>query len=152
MADGTFNIAKGKVARYAMLPEADDSLIAVLLNATGLDADDTLNNFDDLAAVLAANPECAFTNYARKTLASVTVTPNDTTNLIDVDAADLVYTSAGGASNETTGKLVVCYKPASASADSAIIPLSHHDLTINTDGSTVTIQFPTDGFWRAQEA
>lgn len=155
MANGTMNIAKGKVARYAMLPEADDSLIAVLL--TTAEAEDTLNNYDTLGDLLAAgggasNVESAFTGYTRLTLSNVTVTPNDTTNLIDVDADDLVYTEVGGTDDETTAKLLICYKPASDSLDSAILPLSFHDLAFTTDGSTVTVQFPTGGFWRAQEA
>lgn len=152
MADGTFNIAKGKVARYAMLPEASDGLVAVLLKTA--EADDTLNNHDTLAAALAgSNVECDFTSYARQALTGVTVTVNDTTNLIDVDADDLVYTSVGGATNNTTAKLLICYDPATGSGtDTEIIPLSHHDLAFTTDGSTVTVQFPSGGFWRAQEA
>lgn len=154
MSDGTFNIAKGKVAYYAMLGETSDALIAVLLKSGSGVSDADLIAFDDLETLLAGGyDECDFTNYARKTLASVTVTPDDTNDRIDVDAADLVYTDAGGASNNTTAKLLICYDADTGTGDDGdIIPLSHHDLTINTDGSTVTVQFPTGGFWRAQEA
>ena len=80
---------------------------------------------------------------------TVSVTVDDTNNRVDVDCDDLVYTSLGGASNNTLGKLVVCYKPDTASADSAIVPLSFHDITLTTDGTTVNVNIPSGGFARA---
>lgn len=152
MADGVFNIAKGKVAYYAGLPAASDALIVVLLQSTGLEADNTLNNYDDLAALLAAaNDEATFTNYARKTVtASVTVTVDDTNNWVDVDFPDQTWTAAGGATNNTLGKLLVCYDgDTGAGTDSAIIPLTYHDFTATTDGSDITAQIAAAGFYRA---
>lgn len=148
MADGIFNIAKGKISYYATLPAANDALIVVLLKATGLEADDVLNNYDDLAALLgASNDECDFTNYARKTLGSVTVTVNDTSNLVDLDAADFTYVSAGGATNNGVGKLLICYDPdTTGGTDSSIIPVSYHDCTFTTDGTDITIQLAAAGF------
>ncbi|WP_213451587.1 hypothetical protein [Rhizomonospora bruguierae] len=148
--DGVFNTAKGRAAYYATLPAADDSLIVVLLKADGLEADDTLNNHATLAAILAsANAEADFTNYVRKTLASITVTVDDTNNRVDVDAADFTYAAAGGASNNTLGKLIICYKPASGSTDADIIPLTYHDFTATTDGSDLVAQVAAAGFYRA---
>ena len=152
MADGVFNIAKGKVAYYAGLPAASDALIVVLLKSTGLEADNTLNNYDDLAAVLAAaNDEADFTNYARKSVtASVTVTVDDTNNWVDADLPDQTWTAAGGATNNTLGKLLVCYDgDTGAGTDSAIIPLTYHDFTATTDGSDLTAQIAASGFYRA---
>jgi hypothetical protein len=151
MADGVFNIAKGKAAYYATLPAANDALIVVLLKATGLEADDTLNNYDDLAAILAAaNDEADFTNYTRKTLASVTLTVDDTNNRADADAADFTYTSAGGATNNSVGKALICYDPdTTAGTDSSIIPLTYHDAVFTTDGTDQAIQLNTAGFYRA---
>lgn len=150
MADGVFNIAKGRAGYFTTLPAADDSLIVVLLKSAGLEADDTLNNHDDLAALLAAtNDEADFTNYVRKTLATVVLTVDDTNNRADGDAADFIYTSAGGAANNTVAKAIICYKPTAGSADSAIIPLTYHDCTFTTDGTDQTVQLATAGFYRA---
>jgi hypothetical protein len=148
VADGVFNISKGKIRYYAELPATNDALIVVLLKATGLEADDTLNNYDDLASLLAAaNDECDFTNYSRKTLASVTVTTDDTANRADLDAADFTYTAAGGATNNGVGKLIVCYDPdTTGGTDSSIVPMTYHDCTFTTDGTDVTIQLDPAGF------
>lgn len=151
MADGVFNIAKGKAGYYATLPAANDALIVVLIKATGLEADDTLNNYDDLAAILAAaNDEADFTNYARKSITSVTNTVDDTNNRLDSDFADQTWTAAGGASNNTLGKLLVCYDPdTTAGTDSTVIPLTYHDFSATTDGSDLTAVVATAGFYRA---
>jgi hypothetical protein len=154
MANGVFNIAKGRTAYYATLPGANDALIVVLLKASGLEADDTLNNYDTLAALLAAaNDEGDFTNYTRKTLGSVTVTVDDTNNRADVDAADITYTAAGGASNNSIAKAIVCYDPdTTGGTDADIIPLTYHDMVFTTDGTDQQITIPTDGFYRAAAA
>lgn len=147
MANGVFNIALGRAAYYATLPAANDSLIVVLLQTA--QADDTLRDHDTLAQVLAANTEANFTNYARATAAGVAVNVNDTSNLVDVDINDITWTNAGGTTNNTLVKLLVCYKPDTASADSAIIPLTFHDFAVTTDGSSITAQVATNGFFRA---
>lgn len=151
MADFVFNIAKGKAGYYSTLPAANDALLVVLLKSSGLEADDTLNNYDDLAALLAAaNDEADFTNYARKTITSVTPTIDDTNNRLDVDFADQTWTAAGGASNNTLGKLLVCYDPdTTAGTDSTVIPLTAHDFTATTDGSDLTAVLAASGFYRA---
>jgi hypothetical protein len=151
MANGVFNVAKGRVAYYATLPAANDALVVVLLKASGLEADDTLNNHDDLAALLAAaNDEADFTNYVRKVLASVTVTVDDTANSVASDAADITYTAAGGASNNSIGKAIICYDPdTTAGTDSSIIPLTYHDCVFTSDGTNVTITLDTAGFYGA---
>lgn len=72
MANQVFNISKGRFVYYCTLPAAADALIVVPIETSGLEADDTLNNYDDLAALLAAaNNEQ--TTMGRKTVsASVT--------------------------------------------------------------------------------
>lgn len=152
MADGVFNFALGKVAYYATLPAATDALIVVLLKATGLEADGTLRDYTDLAALLAAaNDEADFTNYTRKTLASVAVATDNTNNRNDADAADFTYTAAGGASNNSIGKAIVCYDPdTTGGTDSSVIPLTFHDAVFTTDGTDQQITIATAGFYRAQ--
>jgi hypothetical protein len=150
--DFVFNIAKGKIAYYAGLPATSDALIVVLLKSSGLEADSVLKDYDDLASLLAAaNDEADFTNYARKTVtASVTVTVDDTNDRVDMDMPDLTWTAAGGASNNTLGKLLICYDgDTGAGTDSAIIPLTAHDFTATTDGSDLQAVLAAAGFARA---
>lgn len=152
MGDIVFNIAKGKVARYADLPDASDALIIVLLKASGLEADGTLQDYDTLAAILAAaNDEADFTGYSRKTLASVTVTPDDTNNRQDVDAADpSAYTNSGGASQAIGKALIVWDGDTGAGSDTNIVPLVALDCVVTFDiGVATTISFNAAGFFRA---
>lgn len=121
----TFNIAKGKVNRYADLPLANDALILVLLQTTGLEADATLQDYATLSALLAAsNDECTFTGYARRTLASVTVTPDNTGNTQSSDAADPSGWTNTGGSNQGVGAAIICYDDDTTSGtDANLIPL-----------------------------
>lgn len=149
MGNGVFNIAKGRAAYYATLPAASDALIVVLLK-TVPDADATLVDYDTLGAVLAANTEADFTNYARKTITSVTVTVDDTNDRVDVDIVDQTWSAAGGTLNNTLVKMLVCYDGNTGSgADTDIIPLTHHDFAVTTDGSDVVAQIASSGFYRA---
>lgn len=152
MANVVFNIALGEVKKYAKLDGgANDALIIVLLKSSGLEADATLRDHDDLAALLAAtNDEADFTNYARKVISSATITVDDTNNWVDIDIADQTWTSAGGATNNTLGKLLVCYDPdTTAGTDSTIIPLTAHDFSATTDGNDLIAQVAATGFYRA---
>jgi hypothetical protein len=151
MADGVFNIAKGKIAYYAELPATNDALILVLLKSAGLEADDTLNNHDNLSVLLAAaNDECDFTGYARRTLTGVTVTVDDTNNRVDIDAADpAAYTNTGA--SQAAGKAVVCYDlDTTVGTDTSLIPLFYYDLAVTFDtGVATTVQVNAAGLGRA---
>ena len=137
MANRVFNIAKGFEAYYASLPASTDSLVAVLLKLSGLEADGTLEDYDTLSALLAAsNDEATDASYSRQTLTSVTYSPPDDTNdKVNIDCADIVFTSLAGAA---IGKLLICYVPSSGAADSAIVPVSMHDASFTPDGTTQT--------------
>ena len=104
MANFIYNVALGRIAEKV----ADGATLKLLvLKAAG--ADGTLRDLNDLAAVLAegSTTEADFTNYARATLASVTATVDDATDTVKVDCADVTFTSAGGASNNTTTDVVI---------------------------------------------
>lgn len=144
MANFVFNVAKGKVAEKA----ADGATLKMLiLKASGTDG--ALKDLDTVAAVLAegSTTEADFTNYARPTLASVTVTVDDTNDLVKVDAADITLTSAGGASNNTTTDAII-YEEV-AGGDANCIPLVLMDCVFTTDGNNVTLSFNADGFFNA---
>lgn len=148
-----FNIAKGKSNRYADLPGTNDALILVLLDNTGLEADAVLQDYDTLSALLAgASNEMTFTGYARRTLAGVTVTPNDTANTQNTDATDpAAWTNTGGAA-ATCGAAIVCYDPdTTGGTDADLVPL--YNLlagTVTFDvGTPVTPAFHTNGLYVA---
>lgn len=147
MAAITFNVSLGKAAYYAGLPAANDSLIAVLLASSGLDSDATLRDCDDLDEILATNTEASFTGYSRQTLTSVNATVDDTNNRVDIDCADIQWSPT---TSEAIGKIVICYKPDTTSADTDIIPIFADDFAVTVSSGTVTYQVATNGFYRAQ--
>lgn len=148
MANLVTNIGKGRFVYYAGLPATNDSLVAVVLEAAGLESDDALQDYDDLASLL-AGPSNEQTTMGRKTLANVTVNVNDAANTASVDCDDISWTAATG---NPTGKLVVCYKPDTGSTDSAIIPLTLHDFSVTPDGTDITVQINAAGLATAQNA
>lgn len=138
MANFVFNQAKGRFAYYATLPAATDGLVVVVLEATGLEADATLKDYDTLAALLAGTSN-EQTVMGRKASTGVVVTVDDTLNLVDVDQDDILWAAATG---NATGALLVCYDPdTTGGTDADIIPLTKHDFTVTPDGSDVTAAF-----------
>jgi hypothetical protein len=153
MANGIFNLVKGKYRYYLELPAASDALVIVLVKAAGLEVDSTLADYDTLAAILAgSNDEADFTNYSRKILTSgITTTVDDTNNRVDSDIPDQTWTAAGGVTNNTLGKFLVGYDPATGTGtDADIVPLSYHDFSATTDGNDLVAQVSTAGLLRAQ--
>lgn len=149
MGDFQFNAARGRTAYYADIPDASGAWIAVLIQASGMEADAAMADHDTLAALLAANTEATFTNYSRQTLTTVTPTVDDTNDVVDIDCDDVTFSSAGGASNNTLGKVVFCYDPdTTGGTDADIIPQYAWEYSVTTDGSTLLIQPPTGGFAR----
>ncbi len=156
MADLVFNVAKGSVAAYHNRVNDNDpansALIVVLLKTAA--ADSTLRDQDTLAAILAGgSTEADFTNYARKTLTDSDIsaaTVDDANDRVDADIPDQTWTSAGGASNNTLAKLLICYdSDTTAGTDSNIIPLTAHDFVVSTNGGDITAQIAAAGYFRA---
>ncbi|MDX1810434.1 MAG: hypothetical protein R3240_00680 [Gammaproteobacteria bacterium] len=145
MTDQVFNISKGAAAEK--FRDAAANGIVMLLKAN--EAEATFIDRDTVALMLAeaGTTEADFTNYARKTGLTGTVTVDDTNDRVDVDIPDQTWTSAGGATNNTLTKLVVAYEE--SAADSGRIPLTGQDFATTTDGSDLTAQFNASGFYRA---
>lgn len=146
MADGVFNIAKGRVAEFHERVNNNDptnsALIVVLLASTGLEADATLKDYDTLSAILAAaNDEATNTGYARKTLTDsdiAAITTNDTSDRNEADIADQTWTSVSNDGTGAIGKLLICYdSDTTGGADTAIIPLTYHDFTVTPNGGNI---------------
>ena len=145
MADGVFNIAKGAAAE--MVRDGASNLGMILLRANETEAD--LIDHDNLSVLIGAagNTEANFTNYARKTGLTGSITVDDTNNRVDIDVPDQTWSSAGGAANNTLTKLIVYYE--NTASDAGRVPLTHHDFAITTDGSDVTAVINASGFYRA---
>lgn len=145
MADFVFNIAKGAVAEMAR--DGASNFLILLLKASIADA--TQKDVDDVAALLgtAGVTEADFTNYARKTGLTATITVDDTNDRVDVDLPDQTWAVAGGATNNNLVKAVVAYQ--NSAADAGRVPCTQHDFVETTTGSDITIQFNAAGFFRA---
>ena len=144
------NIAKGKFARYAMLPETNDALLAVVLKSAGMESMATLLDYADLAALLAAaNDEADFAGYVRQTLTGVTVTVDNTNDRTDVDCADPSFSPTAA---QAIGAIVFVYDPdTTTGTDTTVIPIfidNAFALTTPTSGA-VSYTVATGGFGRA---
>lgn len=144
MADFVFNIAKG--AGIEKVRDSAANLGVMLLKAN--EAEATLKDRDDLAAILAnGSTEADFTNYARKTALTGTITVDDTNDRVDLDMPDQTWAGAGGATNNTLTKLIIFYQE--AAADASRIPLVGLDFAETTTGSDITAVLNAAGFLRA---
>lgn len=152
MANIVFNIAKGRVVEYYNRVKGNDpansALIIVPLETSGLEADATLIDKDDLAALVsgATNEQ---TTMGRKTLTDADLAalpaPDDTNDRYEVSLPTVTWTAASG---NAISKLVVCYdSDTTGGADSAIIPLTMFDFAQTPSGAD--IQMTTGVFFRA---
>lgn len=144
MADGVFNIAKGRVAEFHERVNNNDptnsALIVVLLAST--EADATLKDYDTLSAILAAaNDEATNTGYARKTLTDAdiaAITTNDTSDRNEADVGDQTWTSVSNDGTGAIGKLLICYdSDTTGGTDASIVPLTYHDFTVTPNGGNI---------------
>ncbi|HEY1503414.1 MAG TPA: hypothetical protein VGF92_03890, partial [Stellaceae bacterium] len=91
MADGIFNIAKG--AFIEKVRDGAGNLGMLLLKVS--QAEGILIDHDTIASLLAAaNTEANFTNYARKTGISGTITVDDVNDRVDLDMGDQTWSAA----------------------------------------------------------
>ncbi len=83
-----------------------------------------------------------FAGAGRKTLASKTVTENDTNNRVEFDAADLTWTALG--TGQTIAAAVVIKEVTNDAATVLYVYLDPTD--VPTNGSDITLQFASNGF------
>lgn len=145
MADILPNIARGRnnelCRRVVNNDPATSQLVLVILQAA--EADAVLQDYDDLAALLAAagNTECNFTNYARQTytdsdLAAPVVDDVNNDQAFSLPARTI--TSAGGAANNTGAKAVLCFDR-DQSGDASLVPMCIFDASFTTNGQDLNI-------------
>ena len=136
MANITFNVALGRVAHYASLPAANDGLVLIALESSGLETDSVLRDKDTFADVVSGTTN-EQTTVGRKALSSITVTVDDTNDRVAVDAGDVIWTAPTG---NAVGAVVVCYDPDTTSGtDADLIPLTKHDLAWTPDGNNFAL-------------
>jgi hypothetical protein len=136
MASIVFNTALAKLAYYAGLPAANDGLVLIPLESSGLESDAVLRDKDDFAAVVAGTTNEQST-VGRKPLTGVTVTVDDTNDRVALAMASVVWSSPTG---NAIGAVVICYDPdTTTGTDSDLIPLTKHDLTWSPDGNAFTL-------------
>lgn len=149
-----FNVAKGRMRQYydsvqqnlviatgPIQSTANSALIIVPLETTGLEADATLNNYDDLLALLAASNN-EQTTMGRKTVTDAALSASaqdDTGDWLQLAIPDQTWTAATG---NAIAKLLVCYDgDTTAGTDANIVPLTAHSFDITPDGSDVLADF-----------
>ncbi len=154
MADGVFNIAKGRVNEFVNRVNDNDptgsELVLILLKTDDTDAN--LKDFDDVAAILAgAAVEADFASYARIDLTDTDLAGSVVDDGADTNDADITVDPVW--SSATTGqalfRLIVAYDSTGAAADAALIPLTFHDFAITTNGNDLTAQIAAAGFFSA---
>lgn len=141
------NIAKGRLARYADLPNANDAFVWVLFSGSETDAN--IRDADTLTAIIAlAVDEATFTGYARVTATGVTVTVDDTNDRVDIDAADPSWSPTTA---QALTRIGLFYDPdTTGGTDADLIPVFIDDFALTTPTSgTVTYQVAAAGFARA---
>lgn len=148
MSNFVFNIAKGKAAYYATLPNSSDAIIAVPLQSASLEPDVSMIDRTTLADILSVSTEQ--TSLGRVTLLGVTSNVDNTNDRVVVDANDFTYPAGTGA---PVGGFVICYDPdTSASVDSAIIPLTKHDFSVIPSGGDIPVQISSTGIFIASSS
>lgn len=152
MASIVFNIAKGRIVELYNRVENNDpaasALILVPIETSGLEADATLIDKDDLAAVLSGTTN-EQTTMGRKTLTDVELAalpaPDDANDRYDVSLPTVTWAAATG---NAISKILVCYDgDTAAGTDANIIPLTMFDFAQTPSGAD--IQMTTGVFFRA---
>lgn len=136
--------AKGRFVEKCMLPLGTDSILVVLLQNTGLPADTTLVNAQNLQGIFTAGAlEATFTNYTRMSLTSqsinISYTTNTTPTQVTVSFAEQTWNAAGGAVNNTISKVVLAYQPTPSSQDLDCLVLATLDYTGTTTGGAFIV-------------
>lgn len=156
MANLIFNRALGRGTEWAERVNGNDPtnaiLVMMVLATSGIESDATLRDKDDFAAVVSGTTnEVTNSGYSRKTLdqtGGIVITYDDTNDRVDVDCPDQTFPAV--AAGDGWNDVVIGYdSDSTAGTDANILPWSLHDFPVTPDGSDITIQVATAGFFRA---
>lgn len=105
MATGHWFTNKGKlVIIQGQWDDAGASAIklgACKVQAAAEDTSAEVADLNNVGELVDSSTECDFTNYARAALSRTNASEDDTNDRVNMDASDFVFTSAGGATNNT---------------------------------------------------
>jgi hypothetical protein len=158
MANLVFNIALGRVAELYNRVDSNDpansAIIIALLASSGIESDATLKDKDTFSDLVSGTTnEATNTGYARKTLTDadiVAFAPDDANDRVDLDMPDQTWT---GVANDGTGAIsdftTNFDNDTTSGTDANIVPMTLHDFAVTPDGSDITAQIATAGFYRA---
>lgn len=159
------NPVKGKIQWY--FEQARDTaaeLGALLLVSAGIQSADQLQDYGDIAALLAAsNDEANFANYTRKTLPNGLVTVDAVGNRVllgvtGTPPVTITWPNAGTVGgplavgqNNQIAAIVYYYDPAPGSSTNAqLVHLGFADVNATTDGSELVFTLGADGLFRVR--
>jgi len=150
------NIAKGRMAEWHWRVDNNDpaasALIVSVWNNDGSSTDDNVRDADSVAAIeaLTGVTERVTSGWARKTLTDTELSAlliDDTNDRVDADIPDQVWTAVTAGTATDVG--IALDKDTAAGTDSDILPGTWHDFAVTPDGSDVTAQIATAGYFRA---
>jgi|SRR5262245_58557640 len=158
--DLVYNNSKGRVGELGVRVNTNDPtnsvFIIAIFNSTDTDAAmRDFNTFTDVEGS-ANTAEVGQSGYARKVLdqtAGMTSVENDTDDKWYVDIADQTWTAvaSGGSAwtNFVTGYLADSTGGTGSANNANIRAMTSHQFAITTDGSDITAQIATTGFYSA---
>jgi hypothetical protein len=156
MADLVHNIAKGRMAEWHHRVDNSDptnaALIVSIWNNDGSSTDDEVRGAITVAAIeaLAGVTERTANGWERRTLTDADVsaiTIDHTNDRVDLDIPDQTYTAV--VTDAATDAEISYDSDTTAGADTDILPGTWHDFVIAPDGSDVTMQVNSAGYFRA---
>lgn len=151
MPDFVFNTALGAVKEKANNVEINIPAAALLRMHAWVSsaADDLTNNADTITELEAVTGVAEATPYTNQSweAADITITVNDTTNLVDVDSTDVTFTAV--ASQTAWSDISISYDADGSDTDSTTLLLTYHDFVVTPNGGDITAQFAAAGWFRA---
>jgi len=155
MANIVFNISLGRAAEFYNRVDSNDpsasELVVSVLATSGIESDAVLKDKDTFSAVVSgATNEVTNSGYAAKVLGDADLTafaPDDTNDRVDLDIPDQTWTAV--AAGDGWNDIVISYDPVGSQTTSDMIPMTLHDFVVTPDGSDITAQIASAGFFRA---
>lgn len=121
-------------------------VVELLANATGttptaIDTEAEIQDMDTVNLLLAAaNERCTATNYARVVLSRSNAAQSNGSNWANLDAADAVFTSLGGASNQIVyGGWIAEISTDTNDTSRQLVSVFNLATPIPTNGSNITL-------------
>ena len=155
MGNIVFNMSKGRAAEFYYRVDNNDpaasELTVRVLATSGIEADSALVDSDTFAEVIDGTTNLVTNSgYATKVLGDADLSafaPDDTNDRVDIDIADQTWTTV--AAGDGWNDIVISYDPVGSQVTTDEIPMTLHDFVVTPDGSDITAQVATTGFFRA---